>query len=112
MCNHESCVYIKPSLQIDDLTRKNKALEEQLRLASAGREVGRRDTVPGDRKGGECIVLGESIVRIVGTECSVMKVECFPGIRTEQLNRVIENRDLGNTDTVNNPCGYKRYNTN
>ena len=27
-----------------------------------------------------------------------MKVECFPGIRTEQLHRVIENRDLGNPD--------------
>jgi hypothetical protein len=40
-------------LQIDDLTRKNKALEEQLRLATAGREVGRRVMAPGDRKGGE-----------------------------------------------------------
>ena len=37
-------------LQIDNLTRKNKAMEEQLRLATAGREVGRRDTVPGDHK--------------------------------------------------------------
>jgi len=33
-------------LQID-LTRKNKALEEQLRMATAGREVGRPDTVLG-----------------------------------------------------------------
>jgi hypothetical protein len=41
-------------LQIDEVTRKNKALEEQLRLATVGREVGRRDTVPGDRKCGEC----------------------------------------------------------
>jgi len=29
-----------------------------------------------------------------------MKVECCPGIRTEQLHRVIENRDLGNPNTV------------
>jgi hypothetical protein len=29
-----------------------------------------------------------------------MKVECFPGIRTEKLHRVIENRDLGKPDTV------------
>jgi hypothetical protein len=29
-----------------------------------------------------------------------MKVECFPGIRTEQLHRVVENRDLGSPDTV------------
>ena len=34
-------------LQIDDLTMKIKALEDQLRLPTAGREVGRGDTVPG-----------------------------------------------------------------
>jgi hypothetical protein len=55
--------------QIDILTRKNKALEEQLQLAAAAREVGRRDTVPGDLKGGECLVVGDSIIRNVGTEC-------------------------------------------
>ena len=70
-------------LQIDDLTRKNKALEEELRLATAGREVGRRDTVSGDRKGGECLLLGDSIIRNVGIENSGMKVECFSGIRKE-----------------------------
>ena len=37
-------------LQIDDVTKKNKALQEQLQLATAGREVGRRDTAPCDRK--------------------------------------------------------------
>ena len=52
--------------QIDILTRKNKALEEQLQLAADRREVGRRDTVPGDLKGGECLVLGDSIIRNVG----------------------------------------------
>jgi len=87
-------------LQIDDLTRKNKALEEQLRLATAGREVGRRNTVPGDGKVRECLVLGNSIIRNVGSECSDMKVECFPGIRTEQLLTVIVNRNVGNPDTV------------
>ena len=56
--------------------------------------------MPGDRKGGECLVLGDSIIWNVGTECTGMKVECFPGIRTEQLHRAIENRDLGNPDTV------------
>ena len=29
-----------------------------------------------------------------------MKFECFPGIRTDQLHRVIENRDLASPDTV------------
>ena len=70
-------------LKINDLTRNNKTLEEQLRLAAAGSEVGRRDTVPSLVKGGECLVLGYSIVRSVGTECLDMKVECFPGVRTD-----------------------------
>jgi len=52
--------------QIDILMRKNKALEEQLQLAADRREVGRRDTVPGDLKGGECLVLGDFIIRNVG----------------------------------------------
>ena len=82
------------SLQTDDLTSKNKALEEQLRLATAGREAGRQDTGPCDRKGGECIVLGNSIIHNVGSECSDMNLEFFPGIRTAQLHRVIKNRDL------------------
>jgi len=56
--------------------------------------------VPGDPKGGECLVLGDSIIWNVGIGCSDMKVECFPGIGTEQLHRVTENRGLGNPDTV------------
>ena len=69
--------------QIDDLTKKNKTLEEQLRLVTAVREIGRRDTVPSDPNGGECLMLGESIIRNFGTEYSDMKVECSPGIRME-----------------------------
>ena len=30
-----------------------------------------------------------------------MMVECFPGIRTEQLHRVLDNRDLGTPDSYN-----------
>jgi len=85
--------------QIDTLTRKNKALEEWLQLAAAGREVGRH-MVPGHLKGGECLVLGDSIIRNVGTECPDIKSECSPGIRTEQLQRVIERRELGSPDSV------------
>jgi flagellar biosynthesis/type III secretory pathway ATPase len=44
--------------QMDTLTRINKALEE-LQLAAAEREVGRRDTVPGHFEGGECLALGD-----------------------------------------------------
>ena len=29
-----------------------------------------------------------------------MMLECLPGIRTEQLHRVLDNRDLGTPDTV------------
>jgi hypothetical protein len=45
-------------LQIGNLSRKNKVLEEQLHLETAGREVGRQHTVLGDRKGGECLSVG------------------------------------------------------
>jgi hypothetical protein len=81
-------------LQIDELTGKNKALEEELRLGAPGREVGRRGKVPRYLKCGDCLVLGDSIIRNVGTECSDVKAECFPCIRTEELYRVIENRVL------------------
>ena len=59
----------------------------------------------GHLKCGECLVLGDSIIQNVGTECSDMKVECFLGIRMEQLHRIIEYRDLGSSDTVVNHVG-------
>ena len=58
-------------LQTDDQTRKNEALEEQLRLAAAGREVGRRKTVLSHLKGGGCLVLGDFIIQNVGNEYSM-----------------------------------------
>ena len=57
--------------------------------------------MPGDRKGGECLVLGDSIIRNIGTECRILKVECFPGIRTENCIELLKTeRDLGSPDTV------------
>ena len=56
--------------------------------------------MPVHLKGGKCLVLGDWIIRNVGSECSDMKFECFPGIRTEQLHIVTENRDLRSPDTV------------
>ena len=82
------------------LFRKNKTLEEKLRLATEGREAGNGEKVQGHPKGGEILVLGDSIIRNVGTDCPDLKVGCFPGIRSEQLQRVIEKRDLGNSNTV------------
>ncbi|PNF27926.1 hypothetical protein B7P43_G03395 [Cryptotermes secundus] len=78
--------------QIEELKRKNSALEDQLRGA-----VARGDTVQ-RQQDAECLVLGDSIIRNV--EAEHMRVQCFPGIRTEQLQRVIDNRDLGVPDTV------------
>jgi hypothetical protein len=46
------------------------------------------------------MVVGDSMLRIVGAEHADMMVECFPGIRTEQLHRVIEKRDLCSPETV------------
>jgi hypothetical protein len=83
---------------IEEPKQKNKRLEEQLRGIVAGCEVGRRDTVQKQHDGAECLVLGESIIRNVESEH--VRVQCFPGIRTEQLQRVMENRDLGSPDTL------------
>jgi hypothetical protein len=46
------------------------------------------------------MVVGDSILRNVGAEHPDMTMECFPGIRTKQLHRVIEKRDLGSPETV------------
>jgi lysophospholipase L1-like esterase len=46
------------------------------------------------------VVVGDSILRNVGTEHADMTVECFPGIITEQLHRLIEKRDLGSPETA------------
>ena len=86
--------------QIDELKRRNKAMEEELQLTAAGEEDGKRDTAPVRHEGKNCFVLGDSIVRNVGTEHSNMTAESFPVIRTEQLHRFMENRDLGNPDTI------------
>jgi hypothetical protein len=79
--------------QIDDQKFRNRELEEKLLLV----EAGKRDTVPAKQV---CVVVGDSMLRNVGAEHTDMMVECFPGIRTEQLHRVIEKRDLGSPETV------------
>jgi hypothetical protein len=54
--------------QIEELKRKNKGLEEQLRGAVAGCETGGRDAVRRQGEGAESIVLGDSIIRNVESE--------------------------------------------
>jgi hypothetical protein len=80
--------------------QRNKTLEEQLRLAESGKVVEKQDTVTIEPRREKCLVLGDFIVRNVGADKSDMRVKCFPGIRTDQLRRVIENRDLGCLDSV------------
>jgi len=46
------------------------------------------------------LFVGDSIIRNVGTGQNNMMVESFPGIRTEQLHRVLDNGDLGAPDRV------------
>jgi hypothetical protein len=52
-------------IQIEELQRRNKALEEQLLLTENGRIVGKGDTVTVKIMGEKCIVLGDSIIRNV-----------------------------------------------
>ena len=58
--------------KIDMLSRKNNTLEEKLRLATEGREEGNGDKVQCYTKGGEILVLGDSIIRNVGSNCPDM----------------------------------------
>jgi hypothetical protein len=92
-------------LQTEDLKRKNKRMVEQLGVAVRGSEVSRCDTVQGHHKGEKCLVLGDSVVRNVGTGRRNMVVEGFQGIRTDQIYRVVENGDLGNPT----PITRKKY---
>jgi hypothetical protein len=46
------------------------------------------------QKDANCIVMGDSMLCNVRAEHTDMMVECFPGIRTEQLHRVIKKRKL------------------
>jgi hypothetical protein len=75
-------------------------LEEQLRVAATGNEIGREVTALKHRKGEQRLVVGDSIIINVGTGQNNMTVECFKGIRTEKFHRVLNNRSLGTPDEV------------
>ena len=87
-------------IQIEELKRRNKALEERILLTENGEDVGNEDTVTVESVVEKCLVLGDSIVRNVGVEKPNMRVECFPVIRAVQLCRLMENRNLRHSDTV------------
>ena len=81
--------------QNEYLKLRNKMLEEQLRMAATGDEIGRKVTVQEHHEDEKCLVVGDSIIRNVGTGQYNMMAECFPGIRTEQLHRVWITEILG-----------------
>jgi lysophospholipase L1-like esterase len=54
--------------------------------------------MPTKQKITKCVVVGDSALRNVGAEDADM--ECFPGIKTEHLHRVMEKRGLGCPETV------------
>ena len=82
--------------QSDELKARNRELEAKLLMAGTGE----RDTMPTKQKFTKCMVVSDSIVRNVGAEHADMKVDCIPGIKTEQLHRVMEKRGLVSQDTV------------
>jgi len=82
--------------QIDELKVRNRELEAKLQMAGSGE----KDSMPTKEKVVKCMVVGDSLVRNVGADHADMKVECFPGIKTEQLQRVMERRDLACAETL------------
>jgi FAD/FMN-containing dehydrogenase len=73
---------------------------------------GERGTMPTRKKITKCMVVGDSIVRNVGVDHADMKAECFPGIKTEQLHRVLEKRDLVSPETLSIHVGTNDLKTN
>ena len=55
-----------------------------------GKDTEKRGMAMGKSEGEKCSVLGDSIVRDVGAGSSNMRAECFSGIRTDQLRRVMK----------------------
>ena len=70
--------------QIEELKARNRELEARLQVAGAGN----KDSMDTNHKEVKCMVVGDSLVRNVGVEYADMKVECFPGIKTDQLHSV------------------------
>jgi hypothetical protein len=51
--------------------------------------AGKRDTVSEKQTFKKCVVVSDSVLCNVGAEHADMMVEYFPGIKTEELHRVI-----------------------
>jgi hypothetical protein len=70
-------------------------------MQESGKDVCKRDTMTAKPGGEKWLVLGDLIVWNVGAERSNMRVECFAGIRSDQLRRVVEHRDIEKRDLGN-----------
>jgi len=46
------------------------------------------------------MVIGHLMLRNAGAEHAEVNLECFPGNKTEQLHRAMEEKELGNPVTV------------
>ncbi|KAK7874572.1 hypothetical protein R5R35_013142 [Gryllus longicercus] len=68
-------------------TRNENTVREGIRSATKESEV-------------ECLILGDSTIRHVETDHMAFRVECFPGIRAEQLKPIIEAGQFGNPQYV------------
>jgi hypothetical protein len=82
--------------QIDEVRARSRELEAKVLPAGDGK----RDTAHAKQKVAKCMMVGSSMSHSVGAEHADMMVDCFPVIKTKQLLRVIEKRDLGSPETV------------
>ena len=82
--------------QIDELKARNR--EHGTKLLPAG--DGKRDTGHGKQTFTKCMVGGDWVLQNVGAKHADMMVECFQGVKIEQLHRVMEKSDLGSPETV------------
>ena len=81
--------------QVNDLKVKNRELEAKLKVTKAEE----KGSILAENKGAKCLVVGDSLVRNVGLGHSDMMVECFPGIKTVQLHKVLEKREPAGAET-------------
>jgi len=100
-CSAENVRTLQEDLQnslgrIDELKARNRELEAKVLMAGNGK----RDTMLAHPDVTKCMVVGDSILRNAGVEHAKMYVECFPGIKTEQLHSVIETNELSNPETI------------
>ena len=82
--------------QINELKVRNRKLVEKLLQAGAGKMY----TVPAKQRTAKCMLVSDSLLRSAGAEHANMMVECFPGIKTEQLHRETEDRYLRSPETA------------